>query len=362
MLEGRQNIEIANQDRGTATYYYRYTFNGARQRIYLGNSSTPSRVLERAYEDAIGEVYALKRGFVAQKPVQSKPIYLGKVLTRYKNKVNHPTKTFHEKFYEFKHFILFFGKESDWDDKNRTINPACKIDLRKIKTSHLNNFYTSEVKKGKSESTINGRKKYLAPFYRWMVGEQILDRDHHSFVMTNKKAPKKTFEYQALEYKIIKQAIKIAPSDFFKHLWSVMAYTGLDPVDAISLNKDDSINHVNGDVFIITKRTKTKITAQVPLFPELAKLKDGIFNLNKQGTIRNSNVQFKKAIDKLGIVAKDNHKIAQKCIRHSFMTHCLQNGVKPSVLKDWVGHVSEKMQRTYKDLNLTSANNHNNLF
>ena len=340
------------------TYYYRYTLNGRRLMISLGCTKTitsKSQLLAK-YNQVVDEVYATKKGYDISKPKIHKPVYLGEVLTRYKTQVVHKAKTFHSYFYEFKTFVVYFGSESDWDTANRTINPNCKIDITKITTKDLNDYYKSQIDAGKSDSTIQKRKNYLAPFYRWLVGEEYLERDHHSYINST-KTNKKAFEFKALDYAIIRQVIDNAPNQFCKLLWSIMAYTGLDCGDALTLDKDKDVLVIDGLPHIITKRSKSKIMARIPIFPPLQKLGDSIYNIFQKGNlsshVNKSNKAWKKTLIKLGVdISNKKVKTTQKSIRHSFITYLESKGVSDEKIALYVGHSNTKIQKRYKDLTL----------
>jgi len=143
-----------------------------------------------------------------------------------------------------------------------------------------------------------------------------------------------------------------------------MAYTGMAPIDACGLVKKNDLNILDGQEYIVTVRAKSKdankILAQVPMFPELKAMGSDLWEIGGTKKQRDSaNVQFKKVIRSLKVKVNKGFKIVQYCLRHSFITHALQQGVDPSTVSDWVGHVDEKMQKqNYRDLTKIPTNHH----
>ena len=359
-----KNLEKMKR-KGYTAYYYRYTDNNKRMRIPLGTSQSVGKTfLKKLYRDAEIKVTAIRLG-IFKEPVDkalNKPVYLGEVLTMYKNEVHHATRSFHSKFYEFRTFVEFFGKKDDWDSENKTINPKCMVDLTKIKTVDIDRYYQDQISQGKAPGTLSNRNKYLAPFYKWLVGREFLDKNYYE-LKTKLPTGQKTF-HQVLDWDIVEQVLTLAPNPYCRKLWTVMAYTGMAPVDACGLVKKNDLNILDGQEYIVTVRAKSKdankILAQVPMFPELKAMGSDLWEIGGTKKQRDSaNVQFRKVIRSLKVKAKKGFVIVQYCLRHSFITHALQQGVDPSTVSDWVGHVDEKMQKqNYRDLTKIPTNHH----
>ena len=47
------------------------------------------------------------------------------------------------------------------------------------------------------------------------------------------------------------------------------------------------------------------------------------------------NLFYQRTCEKLGI-----HSAGQHCLRHTFATRCIEAGVEPIVLKNWMGHTN----------------------
>lgn len=334
-------------------YYYRFFLNKKEQYISLGNSrkATVTQIKER-YAVAQNKAFRLQHGLepeVIQGSVPEdnspKELWLKDVFPKFVNAFADKTKTFLRDLHNFKPFVVFFGDESDW--QNGQIAESCKIDINKITASDIDDFYNDQYKQGFKTNTVNCRHKYLNPFYSWLTRNELIEKNIYENKTPLKSQGSDATPYQVLHQDDIKKIIASTDNPKHKILWTIVAWTGLSPVDAVNLNKaTDVVSNGKFDC-IITARQKTRVTAQVPILGDLAKLGDIAFTLDMTKKERDTaNTDFINLAKKVGVIEKPGYKVSQYCLRHSLATF-LRTYLTDNEIALLLGQKNIKQQNTY---------------
>jgi integrase len=134
-----------------------------------------------------------------------------------------------------------------------------------------------------------------------------------------------------------------------------LIYTGARLGEFMSLNENwqTDIDYVNKKVKIRETKSlrqkdiragRTFMFREIPLLPEVAKINFPLKTI-KQKTL---NKNFNKVLTKLNEEDKDlKLKVTPHCMRHTFVSRCNEIGITKSVIKEIVGHKTDKMNAHY---------------
>jgi len=343
------NIQKDKTKQGTL-YRYRIRLKGQPvQYFYLGNDNIDtSQEIRQAYKDARKQASLLKLGIqpVTQVSNPGKPevkqVLLKDVFPIYKDAKQHINKTFLTKIHNWKHFIEFFGKESDW--LGDSVSNSCSIDLLKIDANGINAFYSNEYKKGIKASTVADRHKILNPFYTWLHDNEYIKKNYYLKKVELLKASSGKTPYQVLERHQAEKIVDNAPNDYCRYLWSIMLDTAMAPVDANKLDKAKDYK----DGIIVTTRQKSGEYTGITMSKRLLSLGDAIYNLNGSKKARdNANKSFQETCKKLGIQKQEGRKLTQYCLRHSLATYLAECGLTKEQIQRSLGHCNDETQKIY---------------
>lgn len=125
-------------------------------------------------------------------------------------------------------------------------------------------------------------------------------------------------------------------------------YTGYAPVDAAKLTQENIFSGNNGELWLITTRTKTAIRANVPILPPalkvIEKYRDQQTGLIPRISNQKMNAYLKELADICGI---DKH-LTWYVARHTFgTTVTLGNGVRIENVSAMMGHTNIKQTQHY---------------
>jgi site-specific recombinase XerD len=125
-------------------------------------------------------------------------------------------------------------------------------------------------------------------------------------------------------------------------------YTGYAPIDACKLTEDNIVKDGNGNSWLKTERTKTKIRANVPVLPVTQKIidkyKDQQSTLLPKLSNQKMNAYLKEIADLCGL--KKN--LTWYVSRHTFATTItLGNGIKIENVSSMMGHSNIKQTQHY---------------
>ncbi len=187
----------------------------------------------------------------------------------------------------------------------------------------------------------------VAMKYDWLVKDP--------FKLYDKKVKIKDAEFLTeLELEAIEELSFITKRlEIVRDIFIFSCYTGYSPVDIHKLTYNNIIDGNDGQKWIITKRTKTDVNADVPLLPQAEKLIEKYRTdpfcvesghlLPKRST-QKMNMYLKEVADKAG-VKKNLH---QYVARHTFAcTVILANGLSMEVLSKMLGHSNMRQTQHY---------------
>ena len=249
-LKGFENVDIKKRN-GYIAWYYRFQINKKRKLVALGTSKeglTRTQFKIR-YNQAKNLEFNLRYGLdpsFTQAPVEEKPkeLWLKDVFPGFVSAFCNSTKTWMMHLHNFKHFVEFFGKEEDWislGNHKYEISKDCKIDINALNSEDIDAFYQDQYRQGKSASTVNCRHKYLNPFYEWLYRKEYISKNYYVLKNKLKKQGSDAQVHQVLEMSQVQQIIKLTKNHDHKVLWTIMAWTGLAPVDAAKLDRKNDV-------------------------------------------------------------------------------------------------------------------------
>ena len=336
------NLAVSKRN-GYLSYYYRYVLQGKRFRISLGNTRVNTNGQIRArYRDAQTLVYNLQHGIAPVQQVDQgqKPVYLSEVFDDWVAHERNRCKSWIRDLHNIKHFVIYFGQESDWIVDQKRVSSSCKIDLAALTSKDINNFYNDQYEKH-SNQTVSHRNRYLNPLYTWLENEKILEDNYYSRKAKLRDPKDGKVPYQVLTRDQAVSIVENAPDEFHKTFWSIMLDTALSPVDALALNRKDDLQLGGQDNLpcIVTSRKKSGKISAIAMSSELIALGDLVWSLEGDKTVQDdSNEAFKKVCRKLGIKQNKGEKLSQYCFRHSLATHLVNIGWSLDQVQRALGH------------------------
>lgn len=324
---------------GYESYYFRYKINGIPQpQIPLGNSkATPKAQVRARYYDAQNRAYNIRHGLEpiqAEETKSQRPILLTEIWNDWVIHEQNRSKGWSKGLHNIKHFVIFFGSESDWIVKEKRPSKDCKLDLAELTTKDINNFYVDQYDQlinGEpiKNETVAKRHNYLNPLYTYLTNEKIL-LDNYYARKGKLKNPKDTsVPHQVLTREQAESIVDNAPNEYCHRLWSIMLDTAMAPKDARKLTYKDNYflgKTSSGETYpcIITKRAKSGEISAMEMFPRLLALGENVWNLGgKKSDTDDANREFQKVVKKLGIEREEGKRLTQYCFRHSLATHLI---------------------------------------
>lgn len=343
--------------KGYIAYYYRFVLEGSEKFIALGDSkSNTVTQIKLRYAQAQNKAFNLKHGLepvVLDAPSdEQQPILLADVFDPWVAHEKNRSKTWIRDIYNLKHFIAFFGKESDW--VNNRVSKDCKIDLAALTSSDINDFYANQYVQGYKTETVAKRHNYLNPLYTWLTDEKILKDNYYARKGKLKKPGEDKTPYQVLTRDQAELIVDNAPNDYTRILWTIMLDTALSPVDARNLNeKKHHINGIgdNGEVIpcIVTSRQKTGKYSAISISDRISSLGSLLWDLGGSKSDQDkANTKFAKVCEIVGIKQNKGEKLSQYSFRHSLATHLISNGHSLDSVQRQLGHtLGSKVTQTY---------------
>jgi integrase/recombinase XerD len=224
-------------------------------------------------------------------------------------------------------------------------------DLDDIKKEHIQNFSRSLSRKNNSNTTITRKLSSIRSFHKYLMSENIVDRD----ISRKVRKPKTSSSLPTvLNIEEIDRLINLTyksdkPLDLRNRAMIEIAYgSGLRVSELLNLKISDL--HLNKAlVNIIGKGNKERI---IPLNentvlalqkyiiearPDLKPKKADILFVNKFGKPI-SRVGVFKLIKKLAEEADIKKIVSPHTLRHSYATHLLENGADLRTVQDLLGH------------------------
>ncbi|MCY1633531.1 site-specific integrase [Marinifilum sp. D737] len=204
--------------------------------------------------------------------------------------------------------------------------------------------------------STNTTSKYLKNFKKitnWALANEWMRSDPFAKIKFKmEKIDKEYLDDEELD-RLINKKFEIRRLDVIKDLYLFCCFTGLAFSDVKSLNQEHIITGIDGNKWIKSKRQKTKIEFEVPLFniPKaiLSKYKDDPICQIQQKLLpvpsnQKMNAYLKEIADLCGI----NKNLSTHSARHTFATTVtLGNNLNIKAISKMMGHTNTKMTENY---------------
>jgi site-specific recombinase XerD len=156
------------------------------------------------------------------------------------------------------------------------------------------------------------------------------------------------------ELKIIEdKEISIARIEVVRDLFVFSCYTGLTYGDAASLNSSNINIGIDGRKWIVKRREKTGVQANLPLLPKALEILDKYKNhprcIEKNILLPMiANQPFNSFLKEVAIICGINKNLTHHLARHTFATTvCLLNGISMEATSGMLGHASMRTTQIY---------------
>jgi site-specific recombinase XerD len=210
----------------------------------------------------------------------------------------------------------------------------------KTEQSISHNVVMSYIKRVKRVINIAVENKYIpaSPF--------------KEFVCTSKRTVRTELEEQ--ELKALKEKrFNVTRLEEVRDCYLFSCYTGYAFVDAHKLTHHNVVTGNDGEVWIVTDRTKSKIDASVPLLPQAAeiieKYKDHPFCvINNRLLPMKSNQKMNAYLKEIAGLCGIEKNLTTHTARHTFATTVtLENGVPIETVSKMLGHTKITTTQIY---------------
>ncbi|HSF54456.1 MAG TPA: site-specific integrase [Algoriphagus sp.] len=228
------------------------------------------------------------------------------------------------------------------------------IEIRKLDYEFIADYqyWLKSVRKCSHNTTV----KYLANMKKIVldcVKKGWLPRDPFmNFKMVKKDIPREALTEYELDH-ISKRVFPTERLNLVRDLFIFSCYTGLAYIDVKNLDKNQIINGMDGEKWVITHRQKTNAPTRLPLLPQAMKILVKYQDHPKVEitgkvlpTLSNQklNAYLKEIADLCGI----NKELTFHIARHTFATTItLANGVPIETVSKMLGHKSLTQTQHY---------------
>lgn len=200
----------------------------------------------------------------------------------------------------------------------------------------------------------------LAIRYDWLVKDP--------FMLYNKRIVVKDAEFLTQEElsRIENLVLDSKRLEVARDIFIFGCYTGYAPIDLQNLKYDNIQRGNDGQKWIITRRHKTKVQANVPLLKKaediIDKYRDEFYCIQTGHILpKRSNQKINKYLKEIAQLANINKKFTQYLSRHSFScTVILANGLSMEVLSKMLGHTELAQTQHYGKIQNTRVGNEMN--
>lgn len=227
--------------------------------------------------------------------------------------------------------------------------PVRDVDLKFIKGFEYFLKTAKECNHNSALKYINNFKKII----RMAVAHEWISKDP----FYNYKVQFKTVEREFLSKEelqaLVEKKINGERLNVVRDMFIFCCYTGLSYIDVQKLHPDNIVTHIDGSLWIKSKRTKTKSRLGIPLLPtalaiiEKYKEHPKVLNGNRVLPVlsnQKSNAYLKEIADLCGI--KKN--LTTHLARHTFATTVtLSNGVPIETVGQMLGHKNLRTTQHY---------------
>jgi site-specific recombinase XerD len=172
------------------------------------------------------------------------------------------------------------------------------------------------------------------------------------FVCTSKKTTRTELEEQELKA-LREKRFTVSRLTEVRDCYLFSCYTGYAFVDAYKLTSHNIVTGNDGEVWIVTDRTKSKIDASVPLLPQAAeiieKYKDHPYCvINNRLLPMKSNQKMNAYLKEIAGLCGIEKNLTTHTARHTFATTVtLENGVPIETVSKMLGHTKITTTQIY---------------
>lgn len=213
-------------------------------------------------------------------------------------------------------------------------------------------FYLRTVRDCSNNTTL----KYIANFKKIVIraidNEIILKDPFKNFKGRKTKLVKKPLSIQEL-YELESHYFTTDRLNVVRDVFVFQCYTGLAYIDAYQLKRADIKSGIDGNLWIMSERQKTKSTTNIPLLPQalriIEKYKDHPL-CAQRGTVLpvSSNQKMNEYLKEIAILCGFPFTLNTHMARRTFgSTVTLNNNVPINVVKELLGHASVKQTEAY---------------
>lgn len=226
--------------------------------------------------------------------------------------------------------------------------------LKKICTLHVEEFISSEIKKGKKNSSVNRAIEVLKAMFNKAVQWNYLSQNPAGNV---KKLPNTTKKLPRFLSDDEIRTVLPECSPWLRSIVTTLILTGLRVGELANLTWND-INFKQQRIHIQSKDGWTPKTYEIRTIPmhiavynilqKLPKDKKYVFSSLEGVKINSNNLQkryFKKVITKLNLKNVTIHTL-----RHTFASHLIMKGVDILTVSKLLGHASTKTTEIYSHI------------
>ncbi|NPA10595.1 MAG: site-specific integrase [Chlorobi bacterium] len=202
----------------------------------------------------------------------------------------------------------------------------------------------------------NTALKYIANFKTIVlraIAKDIIPKDPFKMFKSKKakcnKKPLSSEELERLENKVFSSERLSVIRDIFVF----QCYTGLAYIDAYQLKPADIKNGIDGSLWIMTSRQKSKSKTDIPLLPQAIEIMERYKNhplCIARGSVLpvKSNQKMNEYLKEIAIICNLSGELNTHKARRTFgSTVTLKNGVPIHVVKEMMGHYSVKQTEEY---------------
>jgi site-specific recombinase XerD len=240
-----------------------------------------------------------------------------------------------------KDFVLFKYKKDDLDF--RELNYEFVVDYE---------FYLKTVRNCSNNTAL----KYILNFKKIVlraIAKEIIYKDPFA-LYKGKKIKIKKYPLTKVELSLLEnKEFSTERLTMVRDIFVFQCYTGLAYIDAFQLKKTDIKQGVDGRLWIMSKRQKTKSTTDIPLLPKAIEIMEKYANhptcIERDSVLPvKSNQKMNEYLKEVAELSKINSTLNTHKARRTFAsTVTLNNGVPINVVKEMLGHHSVTQTEDY---------------
>lgn len=241
-----------------------------------------------------------------------------------------------------------------------------EVEIKEITSSLIRSWIVKLYDEKNSKKTINRKLSTLRTFFKWLIKDEILERNPIS-KLQGVKSEKRLPSFAKPSEMNFEKAEKYFNEDHDgvrdKLIVEIFYQTGIRLSELIELKEQD----VSSDsIKVLGKRNKERI---IPISVKLFSLIKEYNNLKKSlllksnyfFILKNGNKLYPKLVYRiinnyLGFVTNLD-KCSPHVLRHTFATHMLNNGAGLETLKDLLGHANLSATQIYTHNSFTQLTN-----